>query len=208
MGWQDVKSQDELQRLGYLKDIAAEVSKSLGGCKVPQGSWNKLWAFIKAQRGVVSEEVPQRSSTEPINWQEVQSVDDLKKWGTFKCVKEKVNESLAPLKSQARGWEELYQFIKTYSAKRIPEKDEKTYTSAYFSSEASEILFYLLELDGEQRLKRLGVTKLHYKDKKYANEWKKKMMKAIHPDQSTHIKATEGTIELNKMYEEMIRYAK
>lgn len=194
MDWRNAQSEEELRSLGKLKEVAHLISADLQGKHVPKGSWSKLLEFVQNFRNEPENEGPQKRQ-----WQTVASVEELKTLGSFKVVKKMITEDLKPKKVVARGWEELYKCIKP---------QEPPYTSNYFKDEISEKLFYLLELEGELRLKKLGITKLHYKDKESATEWKRNMMKIIHPDQNTHIKATEGTIELNKMYEEMMRYAK
>lgn len=43
--------------------------------------------------------------------------------------------------------------------------------SLYFKNETAELIFSLLELDGERRMKRLGITKIHYYRKGVADKW-------------------------------------
>ena len=67
-----------------------------------------------------------------------------------------------------------------------------------------EYIFYLLELEGELRMQKLGINKSHFTNKKKAKQWRDKISKEIHPDKSDHKKAEEAMAKLNSIYEAMI----
>lgn len=204
MGWREVESKEELKSLGTLKEIAEVISKELNEAKVPRNSWEKLWQFIASYK--IRQQVKDEDSGKE-DWQLVSSEKELKGLGiSFAEMKKIVGQKVAPYTVKARGWGELYQFIK----QRFPDESisNEIYNSLYFKDEVSELIFYLLELDGEARQKKLGITSMYYKDKKQASIWKNELMKKIHPDQSKHIKAEEATKELNELYGSMIKFAK
>ena len=66
----------------------------------------------------------------------------------------------------------------------------------YFTSKGSMYEFFLLELSGEQRAKKLGVTKTHYFDNVLATKWYEKIDKEI--------KSKEAKEQLQAMYGKMI----
>ena len=66
----------------------------------------------------------------------------------------------------------------------------------YFTSKGSMYEFFLLELSGEQREKKLGVTKQHYFDNVLATKWYEKIDKEI--------KSREAKEQLQTMYGKMI----
>lgn len=81
---------------------------------------------------------------------------------------------------------------------------EKDTTFEYFLSKADEYIFYLLELSGEARMKKLEIYKAHYADKKFAKTWFNKIAKEIHPDKCSNPKASLAMAELKNLYKRMI----
>ncbi len=74
----------------------------------------------------------------------------------------------------------------------------------YFISREAEIIFYLVELEGETRLKKLGINRTHYSNKNKATKWRNDLAKLIHPDKCDHPEAVKAFTILEKMYHEMI----
>ena len=66
----------------------------------------------------------------------------------------------------------------------------------YFVTKGSMYEFFLLELEGDQRLNKLGVTKQHYFDNVLATKWYEKINKEI--------KSKEAKEQLQTMYGKMI----
>ena len=66
----------------------------------------------------------------------------------------------------------------------------------YFVTKGSMYEFFLLELEGDQRLNKLGVTKQHYFDNVLATKWYEKIDKEI--------KSKEAKEQLQTMYGKMI----
>lgn len=77
------------------------------------------------------------------------------------------------------------------------------WTSPYFKSAAAEAIFRLTELDGEQRVKHLGLGIAHYRDPAKAKAWHDQLAKLVHPDRSTHPKAAAAFAKLREMYKNM-----
>ena len=66
----------------------------------------------------------------------------------------------------------------------------------YFVTKGSMYEFFLLELEGDQRLNKLGVTKQHYFDNVLATKWYENIDKEI--------KSKEAKEQLQTMYGKMI----
>lgn len=220
--WRGVQSVEALKRLGKIKEVSSMIAKELDDAKVPKNSWEKLYYFIQEQKYVDAQLDDQevepiivevKNSTEELGkWEQIQSLEELKKLGSFKQVRAQYLGEVENGNKGVKGWETLWSLMEENKKKRKKEEIDKVvseiYKSDYFRDKTCEIIFYLLELDGETRMNKLGISRLHFNDKKYANEWKNTLMKIIHPDQCTHNKAHQATTELNKIYREMIRYAK
>jgi len=145
-----------------------------------------------------------------MNWIQSNSVEDLKKLGSFKEVKQTIKQSSSNMiELKARGWNELYKKVVVLqdvlnslgvNVRTAINEENKS----FFTSKASEYIFYLLELDGEARLKKLKVTKTHYSNKVKATKWRNDIIKVIHPDKCNHPKANEAVSKLDEIYKGMI----
>lgn len=152
-----------------------------------------------------------------MNWIEIKSLDELKELGTFKAVRNKIQEDAGPLVNmKCRGWNDLYNKVVIYKdvlekAKELLPKPEpevheiSEIPTTYFSSLSNEYIFYLLELDGDIRAKKLGITKAHYSNRTRARNWMNKIAKCIHPDQCNHPKADKAMAKLNALYKNMVK---
>ena len=148
MEWFNVKSLDELKKLGKLKDVGAKVKSDCNGIvNIKLGSWKNLYNSIVNLRNFLDQ--------------------------LGVCT----NNSITT---------------------------EKTSTNGYFNSLASEYIFYLVELDGKDRLNKLKVNRKFYSNKKLAKSWRDKIAKEIHPDKCSIPQAKEAIAKLNQLYEGMI----
>lgn len=73
----------------------------------------------------------------------------------------------------------------------------------YFVSEAARWIYALVELDGDNQQRALGLTPTHYRDADRARSWHRQVAKVIHPDISHHPKAHEATDQLDRIYRRM-----
>ena len=76
---------------------------------------------------------------------------------------------------------------------------------AYFADETSMPLFALIHLDGEIRMKLLGIDQELYESKKKAKRWRDNLLKKVHPDHCNHTAATIATANLDKIYQRMTK---
>lgn len=144
-----------------------------------------------------------------MNWIQSNSVADLKKLGSFKEVKQIIKQSSSNMiELKARGWNELYKKVAALQevlaslGANITAIEEEN--KSFFTSKASEYIFYLLELDGETRLKKLKVTKTHYSNKQKATKWRNDIIKVIHSDKCDHPRADEAASKLAEIYKGML----
>lgn len=142
-----------------------------------------------------------------MRWLYVESIEQLKSLGKFRDLQKEIREDVGKIiKVTGRSWEELYSNILSF--RNVIEKANKTNRQKeckeYFISKMDEYIFYLLELEGELRMQKLGINKSHFTNKKKAKQWRDKISKEIHPDKSDHKKAEEAMAKLNSIYEAMI----
>lgn len=142
-----------------------------------------------------------------LNLLEVKSLEELKTLGKHKELVAFFNVAIGEDKKyRTKSWQNLYDSICNYNdliqgnecTKIKQDKDQ------YFVSKKAEIIFYLIELSGEVRLTKLGLTKGHYSNKTKATKWRNTILKIIHPDKCLHLKSSEATKTLNSIYKEMI----
>lgn len=65
----------------------------------------------------------------------------------------------------------------------------------YFKDEAAYYEFVLLHLDGEIRMKLLGISKFNFSNKQYATKWYKSILEYIRSDEAIEV--------LNTLYKNM-----
>ena len=82
-----------------------------------------------------------------------------------------------------------------------------TYSNPFFKDLASETIFYLLQMSGEERTDRLHITVMLYKDKSLARRWRDDLMKIVHPDNCKHPMAAQAAAEVTRIYKRMAAVA-
>ena len=157
-----------------------------------------------------------------MKWYEAESVEELKQIGNFRAVKMEINKDIRKITGKSKldgfikmgsnSWKGLYD--KILSLKKInnifEDDNGQAYynnsNSDYFKSEADRYIFCLLELSGEERMKKLKIYKSLYINKEAAKEWYTNIVKSIHPDVCKCQRATEAMAELTSIYKKMIKY--
>ena len=148
-----------------------------------------------------------------MRWINVQNVDELKSLGKFRDVKQEIKKDIGDnIKITGRSWKDLYKNIsnfsklvdKIYNCNISNKENTNKNTTSYFTSKSNEYIFYLTELDGEIRMKKLGITKSLFTNKKDAKLWRDKISKEIHPDINNHPKSALAMAKLNEMYSSMV----
>ncbi len=138
-----------------------------------------------------------------MNWRYCKSVNSLKKLGSFKSVKSKINSDLLNITEiKSRSWDELFYKISHMRAIYLSEKPEN---DGDFISTANKYIFILLNTSGRNRLDNLSVTVQHYQDKSVAKKWRNELMKFVHPDICNDSRATSSMKALNEIYTEMVQ---
>lgn len=151
------------------------------------------------------------SSYMTIDFLKVESVEELKKYGSLSQVREKFRTLVGneDFELKTNTWDDMLESIlkvqHLLKNLEILQQNKDDNEELYFKGKAEKYLFYLLELEGEERLKKLGVNKMHYANKERANKWKNNIAKIIHPDNCHHVKAEEAMKVLDKLYEEMVK---
>lgn len=148
-----------------------------------------------------------------MRWINANSVEELKTFGKFTEVKNGIKQDLGGVVNiTGRSWNNLYEKIVKFRKILEPIVNQQKQRSdnlsknndSIFTSKANEYIFYLTELDGEIRMKKLGITKSHFTNKKKSKTWRDKISKEIHPDINTHPKAHKAMAKLNEIYSSMV----
>ena len=157
-----------------------------------------------------------------MEWFNIKSLDELKKLGKFREVGAKIKlDCNGMVNIKLRSWKTLYNSIldlRNLFYKLQGEDITKSNSNIdiiygdnddiYFTSKSAEYIFYLLELDGKDRLDKLEVERKFYANKKLAKSWRDKIAKEIHPDICKLPGAKDAISKLNQLYEGMIDNAK
>lgn len=140
-----------------------------------------------------------------MNWFSVSSVDELKNLGKFRVVSKTIKDEVGDIvKIKSKGWDALYNSVLEFRGVTLRFNNNDSNVINYFTSKANEYIYCLLELDGEIRMKKLGITKKHFDNQSIAKEWMRSISKEIHPDRCNHPKAAEAMAKLNNMYNSMV----
>ncbi|MGL6104621.1 hypothetical protein [Romboutsia sp.] len=115
-----------------------------------------------------------------MRWINVTSVEELKTLGKFRDITWEIKQDLDEMANiSGRNWKVLYdKIVKFREFTRLVTVQQQD-TDSYFTSKANEYIFYLTELDGEIRMKKLGITKSHFTNKKKSKKWRDKISKQI-----------------------------
>lgn len=136
-----------------------------------------------------------------------QSVDELKSVAKLAPIRSVLQEALdgrcsSRLKLNFRNsWRNLYEALADV---RPLIQGADAADGAYFISEQARVIHALLELDGENRIRALGITDREYRDKDAAKRWYKSLAQRIHPDTCQHPLAGEASAKLRSIYEEVV----
>ena len=150
-----------------------------------------------------------------MKWLQARTLEDLKAFGSFKEVRQSVKNTLGEtLSLKVCSWKELWEAVQRIQSlicdKSIQSTQEHNGTSSsdkaslYFTSEAARIIYALVELDEEYRLRELGVDRSYYRDSDKAKRWRNELVKIIHPDKCKHPKAPLAISKLTELFENMI----
>lgn len=75
------------------------------------------------------------------------------------------------------------------------------YNNPYFNSEASEVIFYLLQLDGELRASKLKISCVMYSSKLTSSKWYNNLLSIL--TESDHQFKDSAIAKLNSIYKKM-----
>ncbi len=85
-----------------------------------------------------------------------------------------------------------------------PKTIESDYQSDYFKSAEAELIYSIVKLDGEDRMKALQITRSHYNNAKTAKDWRNQMANRVHPDKCHHPEAQVAATKIVEMYKSMV----
>lgn len=154
-----------------------------------------------------------------MRWYEASSPEDLKTLGKLKTVKSMINKDIREIigkqkidsfiKMGSNSWKGVFdkiQYLKKIglvvaenNGQSIGCNDKK-----YFLNESTKYIYYLLELEGETRMRKLNINRTHYRNKEAAKMWYYDIVRKIHPDTNRDARAVEAMAELTSIYNKMI----
>lgn len=138
-----------------------------------------------------------------MNWYDARSVQELKEIGSLEEVVAIVSNEIGKgVSVSAKDWDELLSAIKNLNA--FFAKREKEASEDYFKSPVDKLIFSLIELDGKNRQRQLGIGPLHYRNTDLAKKWKQEAANKLHEDRCKHPKAKEAWYQMEELYKEMI----
>jgi hypothetical protein len=152
-----------------------------------------------------------------MNWFQSTTLKELQSCGSFKDVRHTIQDYLGiRLQLKVRGWKNLLEVVEhlrsftispnSTSALQVSEEiNLSDGDSLYFKSEAARIIYALVKLDGEQRLKELKVDRSYYRDSEKAKKWRNEIAKLIHPDRCNHPQSAVATNKLTEIFNNMVR---
>lgn len=154
-----------------------------------------------------------------MKWFEVNSPEELKSLGKLTTVKAIINKDIRQIigkqnidtfiKMGSNSWVGV--FNKIQYLKKIGVVVAENYgqvigenSKKYFINESTKYIYYLLELEGETRMKKLNINRTHYRNKEVAKNWYYDIAKKIHPDTNKDERAADAMAELTSIYKKMI----
>jgi FtsZ-binding cell division protein ZapB len=115
-----------------------------------------------------------------------------------------------PVKPTIKGLQAQIAELKAENAalKQQSSKDtteiESEYQSDYFKSAEAELIYSIVKLDGEDRMRALQITRSHYNNAKTAKDWRNKIANRVHPDKCRHPEAQVAATKIVEMYKSMV----
>ena len=177
MKWYNIETVEQLKELGKFREVSKIVKSDCGQIiNVKLGSWKNLYNSIIQLKELIR---GFEGDKDEVNINRNNNEIDINK-----SIK-KANKDL------------------TKKGKEL-ENNKENIDNVYFISKASEYIFYLVELDGKERMDKLKVTRKHYSNKKLAKEWRDSIAKEIHPDVCKVKYAERAIAKLNQLYAGMI----
>lgn len=137
------------------------------------------------------------------------SIEELKKLGSLNQVRRTVNDGFGfKVAGDGRGWKGYFSRIEKLREIAALVKTESSPTFSangelFFKSKADKYLFALSELDGQHRMKLLGISQELYFDKNKARFWRNEIATLIHPDNNSHPQAAHAYSKLTELYHSM-----
>lgn len=128
----------------------------------------------------------------------ISSEEDLNKLGSVDDIVQDINKKISPLKIVAETYADLFQSIKSLQENWLPFK------TGYFINERDRYIYILLNHEGEDREKLLGIDDSIYKNKKLAKRWFNKIAHILRADINDREDATAAFKTLREIYSDLI----
>jgi hypothetical protein len=120
------------------------------------------------------------------------SIESLEALGTVAELRQKLQETVSPLKVEAESYDDLLKIIQVLQKKWVDA------VPGPFVSRRAEVIFYLTKLEGDQRCQLLGLTEKHFQDAALAKKWYRSLRQLTHSDREGG--SDEAFLALQKLY--------
>jgi len=144
---------------------------------------------------------------------DAESMEDLKRLGSYREVRRLLQDRVGPhLRIRARGWQDLLALVEHVreAGEEIAQarRKERMAKGHFFVSDAAELIYGLLYLEGDAKSAITKITPRHFSDRKLAKRWRDHALGLVHPDRCDHVDAGRAAAVVNKLYPFMLERAR
>lgn len=126
------------------------------------------------------------------------SVEDLEVIGSVGFLKSKLEEAIEPLKAEAETYGDIFELLEKLRKNWLP------FSDCIFTSRRQEIIYYLLDHDGEKRNNLLGITDEMYESRSAAKKWYKQLAQVIRADVNMDARSVQAFHTLQEILSNLI----
>lgn len=123
----------------------------------------------------------------------ISTLEELKNIGTFEKSLDELQNIVEPLYIRAKTFEELLEVL------LVLKENWLSFIDGPFVSRQQELIYYLTQLDGEDRRRALSIPDDLFKDTEEVKKWHQKIVKYVHPDKGGNNLAFQNLQEIYKI---------
>lgn len=128
---------------------------------------------------------------------EATSPADLERIGTVETLVREIEEAIAPLKLAATSYPELFDAVALLKENWLP------FSTKPFANRRQQVIYYLLDHEGQKQQELLGVTDEMLGNAKLARAWYKKLAQIVRADINTDERTKQAFQSLQGLYADM-----
>lgn len=128
---------------------------------------------------------------------EATSPADLEKIGTVETLVREIDDAIAPLKIAATSYPELFNAVSLLKENWLP------FSTKPFANRRQQVIYYLLDHEGQKQQELLGVTDEMLGNAKLAKAWYKQLAQIVRADINTDERTKQAFQSLQGLYADM-----